>query len=219
MFPGFLLETTNICYTFRMKADNQKLVADSYDKHADEYTRQYGYGEQLSISALKDFLSLLPKPAKILDVGCGGGQDSKFLSENGCDVLGIDISAEMIKLARKYSPKSNFILTDVHELPKATEYDGIWCSRVFHHISMDKQRAFLNKLNTLLKKGGILHITSAVSDKKADYEAFDAGEDKILKKRLTEESFKELLGSHNFEILGFKYWEGGGHMEIFAKKP
>ena len=84
----------------------QKSIAHYYNKIAEEYTKQYGYGEQLSIPSLYKFLSYLPTKASVLDVGCGGGQDSKFLAENGCFVLGVDISTEMIKLAKKYAPQA-----------------------------------------------------------------------------------------------------------------
>ena len=196
----------------------KKSIKKSYDKIAQEYTKQYSYDEQLSFTSLKKFVSFLPTNAKVLDVGCGGGQDSKFLADNGYSLLGIDFSQEMIKLAKKYAPEVNFKIADVMKLATTKKYDGIWCSRVFHHISMNEQDKFLNKLKTLLKKDGILYITSVVSDKKNNHEAFDSGNDGLLKKRLTAKSFKNLLTEHNFKILKFKYWIGKKGMEIFAKK-
>jgi len=196
----------------------QELVAKSYNKIAKEYTRQHCYGEQLSLPSLKKFLNFLPNQAMVLDVGCGGGQDSKFLTSNGYSVLGIDVSKEMIKLAKKYAPETNFKILDLMKLPAKVKYDGVWCCRVFHHVSIDEQDKFLNKLQTLLKKGGVLYITSVVSDKKEDYETFDSGSDGLLKKRLTENSFKDLLIRHGFKILKFKYWAGKKGMEIFVKK-
>lgn len=196
----------------------QKSIATSYNKIAEEYTKQCGYGVHLQLPSLKKFLSFLPANAVVLDVGCGGGQDSKFLTKNGCSVLGIDVSKEMIRLSKKYDPKTNFKIADVMKLSSAGKYDGIWCCRVFHHISMKKQDKFFDKLRELLKSGGILYITSAVSEKKEDYEAFDSGNDNLLKKRLTAESFKNLLTKHKFEIIEFNYWVGKKGMEIFAKK-
>jgi len=196
----------------------KRSIAKSYDKIAHEYTKQHGYDEQLSIPSLKIFLTFLHGNPTVLDVGCGGGQDSKFLTDNGCSVFGIDISKEMIKLAKKYAPDATFRIADVIKLPTGTKYDGIWCCRVFQHISIDEQDKFLNKLNALLKKNGILYITSVVSDGKENYETFDSGSDGLLKKRLTEKSFKELLVAHNFRVLKFKYWIGKKGMEIYVKK-
>ena len=200
------------------KANMQKPIAKSYDKIAKEYTNQHGYGEQLSIPSLKTFLTFLPIQAKVLDIGCGGGQDSKFLTDNGCSVFGIDVSKKMISLAKKFAPKTNFKIANVMKLSATNKYDGIWCCRVFQHISINEQDKFLNKLSTLLKKDSILYITSVVSDKNEDYEAFDSGNDGLLKKRLTAKSFKNLLTQRNFKILKFSYWVGKKGMEIFAKK-
>ncbi|MFZ2970203.1 MAG: class I SAM-dependent methyltransferase [Minisyncoccia bacterium] len=192
-------------------------IARSYDKIAREYTKQHGYDEQLSIPSLQRFLTSLPEKSTVLDIGCGGGQDSKFLTDNGCSVSGIDVSKEMIKLAKKYAPRANFKVANVMKLSSRKKYDGIWCCRVFQHISIDKQDKFLNKLHSLFKKNGTLYITSVVSDKKEDYEAFDSGSDNLLKKRLTGKSFKHLLAKHGFKVLKFKYWVGKKGMEIFAE--
>lgn len=196
----------------------KKSIAKSYNKIAREYTKQHGYDEQLSIPSLKKFLKYLPKSAMVLDVGCGGGQDSKFLFDNGCVTSGIDVSREMIKLARQFAPKIKFEIADVMRLPAIKKYDGIWCCRVFHHISIDEQNKFLKKLRSLLKKDGVLYLTSVVSDTRKDYEAFDSGSDGLLKKRLTAGTFKNLLTQHNFRILKFNYWVGRRGMEIFASR-
>jgi len=205
-------------FHFMIKTNMQKSIAKSYDKIAQEYTKQHGYDEQLSVPSLKKFLAFLPTQAEVLDIGCGGGQDSKFLADNGCSVLGIDVSKEMIKLAKKFAPKMNFKIADIMKMSSSNKYDGIWCCRVFHHISMNEQDKFLDKIKSLLKKDGVLFLTSVVSDKKSDYEAFDSGNDGLLKKRLTAKSFKNLLVQRNFKILKFNYWVGKKGMEIFAKK-
>ncbi len=201
-----------------LRINMQKSIAKSYDKIAEEYTKQHGYDEQLSIPSLKQFIQFLPPHAKILDVGCGGGQDSKFLSDNDCSVLGIDVSKEMIRLAKKFAIKADFRIIDLMELSTSTKYDGIWCCRVFHHISIGEQDKFLDNIKSLLKKDGIIYITAFVSEKRRDYEAFDSGNDGLLKKRLTAKSFKNLLIQRNFKILKFNYWIGKKGMEIFAKK-
>lgn len=88
----------------------QKSIAKSYDKIAHEYTQAHGYGEHAALNSLKKFIKLLPGKAKVLDVGCGGGQDSKFLTESGYTVFGIDVSKDMIKLAKNILQKQNLQL-------------------------------------------------------------------------------------------------------------
>ena len=195
----------------------QKSLAKSYNKIAREYIQNHA-SDGLSIPSLKRFVAYLPDRATILDVGCGGGQDSKFLTDRGYAVFGIDVSKEMIKFAKKMAPGAMFHVGDVMALPARVKYDGTWCCRVFHHISLAEQDAFLRKLHTLLKKGGVLYLTSVVSNTRTDYEAFDSGNDQVLKKRLTTISFKKLLAKHGFELLTFRYWVGKKGMEIFVRK-
>src|ERR1022692_2367806 len=45
---------------------------------------------------------------RVVDAGCGSGVWARELSERGYDVLGIDISAHMIRLARRQAPAANF---------------------------------------------------------------------------------------------------------------
>ncbi|MEI6296035.1 MAG: methyltransferase domain-containing protein [bacterium] len=196
----------------------QKTVIEAFNETAYEYAKKFGYDQHHALPSLKKFLGLLPPKANVLDAGCGGGQDSKFLSENNCSVTGIDGSEEMIKLSKKYAPKAAFAILNLKDLSKEKKYDGIWCSAVFHHISIAEQDDILNIFNNSLKKEGILYITSAISDEEKDYEAYDADVIKILKKRLTPDSFKNLIINHGFKIIEFNRLTTKRHMEIFARK-
>jgi 2-polyprenyl-3-methyl-5-hydroxy-6-metoxy-1,4-benzoquinol methylase len=196
----------------------EKSIAKSYNKIAKKYVQEHAYGKHLALKSLKKFAGYLSTGSSILDVGCGGGQDSKYLADIGHVVTGIDVSREMIKLAKAYTSKASFVVADVLRLNVRKNYDGIWCCRVFNHISLKTQDKFLSKLHSLMKNNGILYLTSNVSDKKEDYEAFDSGNDGLLKKRLMPTSFKDLLINHGFTILKFTYWEGKKGMEIIAKK-
>ena len=57
--------------------------------------------DKVDIKYLDKFLSLLPKKARILDVGCGPGNFTKYFLEKDFIAKGIDLSTEMIKIARK----------------------------------------------------------------------------------------------------------------------
>jgi len=68
----------------------------------------------------KDVAALLP-PAregqKLLDVGCGTGHWCRFFSAQGYRVKGIDISTEMISVARQALPELSFEVGDAGTLP------------------------------------------------------------------------------------------------------
>ena len=98
------------------------------------------------------------KPRTILDLGCGGGWLSKILSAKGYHVIGIDISASLIKKATKVAPKSvGFLIGDCMNLPfDNTTFDLIIGIAVLHHLDLDKTLAECHRV--LSKKGSMLFM-------------------------------------------------------------
>jgi len=61
-----------------------------------------------------------------LDLGCGAGNNAKFLAENGFDVYGIDGSETAVKICeerfRKWGLKAHFIRGDFLSLPYKNDF-------------------------------------------------------------------------------------------------
>ncbi len=55
--------------------------------------------------------------ARVLDIGCGVGRVTSYLHERGLDVRGIDLSPEMIAIARSAHPHLAFEVASMTELP------------------------------------------------------------------------------------------------------
>ena len=77
-------------------------------------------------------LRLLPRQAAVVDFGCGNGRFSRFFADNGCSVLGTEITPQMIDQAREECPPAcTFELTDGIHIPvPAASLDAIWCCGV-----------------------------------------------------------------------------------------
>ncbi len=83
------------------------------DEHCPRYLMQMG-----AIMAM-----FPPKPARILDLGCGTGvPTAKVLAEAGHRVLGVDISEGMLEEARRKHRNVEFVLGDAEKLPFHSEY-------------------------------------------------------------------------------------------------
>lgn len=44
-----------------------------------------------------------------MDFGCGAGRSTRFLKNLGFNVIGVDISVEMLRLAREHDPNGNYL--------------------------------------------------------------------------------------------------------------
>lgn len=91
----------------------------------------------LHLSSILGCLRDLPRGARILDAGCGGGDFAVGLHENGFEVLGIDASASAIAEARKRG-FGRFELASIYEdllQPFAGDpIDAIVCIEVIEHL-------------------------------------------------------------------------------------
>ncbi len=69
-------------------------------------------------------LSGIPAGGRILDLCCGTGQIARELSSNGYDVMGIDASPEMIRIAQSSVSQAKFICCDAREIKFQAEFDA-----------------------------------------------------------------------------------------------
>jgi SAM-dependent methyltransferase len=60
--------------------------------------------------------------ASVVDVGCGMGRLAPYLAAKGLCPSGIDLSPEMIWVARRNHPGVSFEVADVRELPASTQF-------------------------------------------------------------------------------------------------
>src|SRR5438067_3785743 len=82
---------------------------DAYDDFATDYSDMVDRREQAGIEQepiMPHFLALLGDIAglTVLDAGCGQGYLSRILARRGAQVTGIDISANLIRIAREQDP-------------------------------------------------------------------------------------------------------------------
>ena len=102
------------------------------------------------------------KIKKILVAGCGSGELSITLAQNGYDVTGFDLDQDYIDLANKNLRKlkiknCQFEVAGIEKYTNKTKYDVVIATDVLEHIADDKT-AF-EKLTTFIKQNGSVIIT------------------------------------------------------------
>jgi len=102
---------------------------------------------------------------KALDVGCGsGGRVITALIGAGYQVVGIDVSARMLRLARRRHPDSQFIHADICEWLPPEQYDVIIAWDSIFHAPYTEQRRVVGKLCDALAPGGAILFTAGGVD-------------------------------------------------------
>ena len=100
----------------------------------------------------------------MLDFGCGYGRLTEMFLRfaKNAEIYACDIREDYLKLAKKSLPEVNFIQNK--EVPpleiKDGTFDLIFAYSVFSHLREDHHIAWLSEFQRLLKKGGILALST-----------------------------------------------------------
>jgi SAM-dependent methyltransferase len=91
--------------------DFLQLARDGYDLTAAMYAERFhGHldDKPLDRAMLAGFAGLVERNGVVADVGCGTGATSRMLADFGLDIMGIDLSPNMIAEARRLNPDLSF---------------------------------------------------------------------------------------------------------------
>jgi ubiquinone/menaquinone biosynthesis C-methylase UbiE len=94
----------------------------------------------------------------ILDVACGTGSHAILLKKMGYDLVGVDISKEMLQIAREKVKGVGFIEGDMRKLRLNKKFDAVLClfSSIAYNQNYDELEQTLRNFYNHLKEKGIL---------------------------------------------------------------
>jgi SAM-dependent methyltransferase len=99
-----------------------------------------GFGE-FARAAACEVLRRLPPTGLVVELGCGSGISTQILSEAGYDLVGIDIAAEMLAIARRRAPHAELRHESIWqaELPRCVAVTAI--GEVLNYAADDRAGA------------------------------------------------------------------------------
>lgn len=134
-------------------------VKAAYDEWAEIYDTNKNLTRDLNARTLRsESLSLANK--HILEIGCGTGLNTQYLAKEAKKVTGLDLSEEMLNIARKRIREENvsFVVGDITE-PwnfENASFDRVIANLVLEHIE-DVSPVFREACR-VLKPGGTLYV-------------------------------------------------------------
>jgi SAM-dependent methyltransferase len=123
------------------------------------------------------------KPRLVLDYGCGGGWLSRLICKWGFEVVGIDLSKRLVRVAKFVCREGDFVVCDAMRLPfKDGAFDFIIGISILHHLpklSMafsELKRVSASHALCLFMEPNLLNPVSAFGRKFFPMEAHTKGE-------------------------------------------
>ena len=138
-------------------ADYKSLVQEGYDRIAAKYAEARQKEADVGLGPLTEELN---PQARVLDVGCGAGIPIAFTLSQQFEVIGVDISKEMIRLAKKNVPNATFIHADVMsvDLPIA-HFDAVVTFYTVFYLPREQYKELFSRIHRWLRPADYLLAT------------------------------------------------------------
>jgi SAM-dependent methyltransferase len=135
-------------------------IAAGYDVAAHDYTEEFADEldhKPFDRELLTRFAAAAAGTGTVADVGCGPGHVGAFLAARGVDVCGIDLSTEMVAIARGRHPTIPFLAADMLALGlQPGVLAGVTAFYSLIHVARERVPAALAEFHRALRPGGLL---------------------------------------------------------------
>lgn len=141
--------------TEELRAAHDVLAEFYADRLADALDRMPA--DRTVLSLFCDLVTAAHLGTDVADIGCGTGRLAPFLAARGLSTRGVDLSPEMVRVARRDHPEFAFDVADVRALPfQDASLAGVVCWYSLMYLApSDRSRAF-GELARVVKPGGYL---------------------------------------------------------------
>jgi trans-aconitate methyltransferase len=193
-------------------------TAARYDRIAQWWQTQH-QDSLYGVAQLEQAIKFTSKKHLAIDIGCGSsGRFFKVISEHGFQVEGLDISVEMIDLAKKLYPNITFYREDISCWSPSTSYSLVVAWDSTFHLPLDMQEHVVKKLCDALEGEGVLMFTCGGGYKHSEVSGTFQGQN-FEYSTLGVNAFLKILNQQNCTCLHLEYDQyPENHVYIIAQK-
>ena len=180
------------------QTDYRELVRTAYNRCAMNYAGQRRTAAEAELNLITERLA---PNSKVLDVGCGAGIPVARHLAGAFRLTGIDISSNMIALAKKNVPTASFIIADVMEAEFTTgSFDAIVSFYAIFHLPRQKHLNLFRRFAQWLRPGGLLLFTIANKDDGPGYTEDDFFGETMYWSNFGPSTYEKFLTETGFQI-------------------
>jgi len=137
-----------------------KQTIQAYASWAEVYLKEWHRRTYRIPLHLQIWIEHLPPRSLVLDLGCGPGQDSRYLRRRGFHVVGLDLTQPFLQVARRRSPKLPLVQADIEHLPFSPKaFAGIWAAASCIHFPKSTLKKVLRQVRALTRPNGLFAAT------------------------------------------------------------
>ena len=133
-----------------------QVTRDFYDRDPEGYVEST-FGNDV-FDLRRRFLDHLDPGARILDLGCGSGRDTLAFRDAGYEVVPVDGSEGMCRVASAITGDSVRCL-DFLDLDYTEEFDGVWACASILHLRPEEISDVMALVRRALRCGGVFYIS------------------------------------------------------------
>ncbi|WP_371375054.1 class I SAM-dependent methyltransferase [Sporomusa aerivorans] len=181
--------------------DKIQMTIAAYDKNCGSYADKFMQYNPY-VTHVTEFAKLLGNDFNILDIGCGPGNVAKQLfAEKELTITGIDLSAEMLELAKRNVPQGNFQLQDSREANFPPEsFDAVMLSFSIVHLENDEAKLVLMNVVKWVRRGGYVYL-SFMEGRQPGFETTSFSEQPLYFNYFREAEIKGFLEQRGLECI------------------
>jgi 2-polyprenyl-3-methyl-5-hydroxy-6-metoxy-1,4-benzoquinol methylase len=185
-----------------MNNSNIKQTIDAYNKNAESYAKKFDNYE-IYQNKISDFQEkYIPKGAKVLDLGCGPGNNIKTIlgKDETCFFTGVDLSEKFINIAKTRFPQFTFLKKDIRFLEMNEQFEVVVASFCIVHLTNEETKGFLKNLSKLAAANCYIYL-SYMNGEKSGFESTSFSKEEIFFNYYEDEFIFDLIARNNIHVL------------------
>lgn len=151
----------------------------------------------------------LSKDGKILEIGVGTGNLAEKFLMDGCDIVGIDQSREMLNVAKAKHGELKVRLGEFLKIPfENSSFDLIVSTYAFHHLNDEEKALAIMEMKRVLRDNGKVIIGDLMFESKT--------KEKKVKETMSSQQIEEIEDEYysNIEMLSLEFEKYGMRVDV-----